>query len=61
MADDEHDPTRCPPCRGTGKVVSNKGGTRSELTCPWCGGTGRIQPGRNAQDPDGGDEPPAAA
>jgi hypothetical protein len=28
------------PCRGTGEVVSNLGGTPSKVTCPWCGGGG---------------------
>ncbi len=28
------------PCRGTGQVISNLGGTPSKLTCPWCGGGG---------------------
>jgi hypothetical protein len=27
-------------CRGTGRVISNLGGTPSELTCPWCAGAG---------------------
>jgi hypothetical protein len=39
----------CMPCRGTGVVSSNLGGTRSELPCPWCGGTGVRQPGVDAQ------------
>ena len=41
--------TLCPPCRGTGQVVSNLGGTRSTVVCPWCEGTGRFQPGHDAQ------------
>jgi DnaJ-class molecular chaperone len=41
MAAAAHDPGACPPCRGTGKVISMTDGTRRELTCPWCGGTGR--------------------
>jgi DnaJ-class molecular chaperone len=45
------DPARsqCTPCRGTGVVISNLGGERSELTCPWCGGEGKHVPGRDAQ------------
>jgi DnaJ-class molecular chaperone len=30
----------CPPCRGTGTVVSSEGGTPHPVTCPWCEGTG---------------------
>ena len=61
MAADEqsYDPERCTPCRGTGKLISGKGGEHHEVPCAWCGGTGRFQPGRNAQDPDG--EPAADA
>jgi hypothetical protein len=28
------------PCRGTGRVISNLGGTASTVTCPWCEGGG---------------------
>ena len=28
------------PCRGTGRVISNLGGTPSSVTCPWCEGGG---------------------
>ena len=37
------------PCRGTGKVVSNLGGTPSTVTCPWCEGSGVRMPGVDAQ------------
>jgi DnaJ-class molecular chaperone len=37
------DPGACPPCRGTGKVISMLGGERSERPCPWCGGSGRRE------------------
>ena len=30
----------CPPCRGTGTVISSEGGEPHPVTCPWCGGTG---------------------
>jgi hypothetical protein len=40
----------CVPCRGTGKVISNLGGTRSEVACPWCLGTGTRQGGVDAQE-----------
>jgi hypothetical protein len=28
------------PCRGSGRVISNLGGTPSTVTCPWCAGGG---------------------
>jgi hypothetical protein len=28
------------PCRGSGQVISNLGGTPKSVTCPWCGGGG---------------------
>ena len=37
------------PCRGTGKLTSNLGGSASTVTCPWCAGTGVRQPGVDAQ------------
>jgi len=43
------EPVPCPPCRGTGTVISNLGGTRSELPCPWCEGTGVLNPAGDAQ------------
>jgi DnaJ-class molecular chaperone len=39
----------CAPCRGTGTVISNLGGTASEVTCPWCEGGGVQVPGHDAQ------------
>jgi hypothetical protein len=30
-------------------VISNLGGTRSELPCPWCEGTGVLHPAGDAQ------------
>ncbi len=39
----------CTACRGTGMLISGKGGTPHEVTCPWCGGDGRFHPGRDAQ------------
>jgi hypothetical protein len=35
-----HEPRECMPCRGSGQVISNLGGTASLVTCPWCGGGG---------------------
>ncbi len=54
------------PCRGTGRVISNLGGTPSTVACPWCKGSGIRQAGVDAQeawresDPSdgGGDEGP---
>lgn len=37
-----HAPQECMPCRGTGHVISNLGGTASKITCPWCNG-GRVR------------------
>jgi DnaJ-class molecular chaperone len=45
----ERDPLTCRPCRGTGQVVSNLGGTPSTVTCPWCDGTGHWLPDHDAQ------------
>ena len=51
MSSDEATPQQipCPPCRGTGKVVSNLGGTAHDVTCPWCEGSGFLIPGHDAQ------------
>jgi DnaJ-class molecular chaperone len=46
---DSYDPQRCTPCRGTGKVVSNLGGTPQLVTCPWCDGSGRYLRDHDAQ------------
>ena len=46
---DANDRVTCTPCRGLGKLISNKGGQAHEVTCPWCGGTGQFQPGHDAQ------------
>jgi hypothetical protein len=37
------------PCRGTGKLVSNLGGSPSTVSCPWCEGSGVRIPGVDAQ------------
>jgi DnaJ-class molecular chaperone len=39
----------CPPCRGTGRVISGLGGEPHEVACPWCEGTGRFLAGHDAQ------------
>ena len=46
-----HEPRECMPCRGTGQVISNLGGSTSLLACPWCGGSGVRVPGIDAQAP----------
>ena len=35
-----HEPRECMACRGTGRVISNLGGTPSTVGCPWCSGSG---------------------
>jgi DnaJ-class molecular chaperone len=40
----------CHPCRGTGRVISNLGGERREVTCPWCEGSGEFKPEHDAQE-----------
>jgi DnaJ-class molecular chaperone len=45
----------CTACRGTGRVISNLGGSPSEVTCPWCEGTGTFIPGHDAQAAKRGD------
>lgn len=37
------------PCRGSGKLISNLGGSPSTVTCPWCEGGGVRIPGVDAQ------------
>jgi DnaJ-class molecular chaperone len=46
---DEAELRQCSPCRGTGRVISNLGGSPQEVPCPWCEGTGRFIPGHDAQ------------
>jgi len=62
----QDDAPRCPPCRGTGRIVSRLGGSPSTILCPWCEGTGRVLPGHDAQrrapaTGGGDDDPPPAA
>ena len=52
MAPDENTPAEprpCPPCRGTGTLVSGDGGTPHEVPCPWCEGSGDFLAGHDAQ------------
>jgi DnaJ-class molecular chaperone len=46
---DADDRQRCAPCRGTGQLISTKGGESHTVTCPWCEGTGRFIPNHDAQ------------
>jgi DnaJ-class molecular chaperone len=49
-ADDQPpEPQPCSPCRGTGQVISNLGGSPSTLACPWCEGTGTFIADHDAQ------------
>jgi DnaJ-class molecular chaperone len=43
------DGEECMPCRGTGRVISNLGGTPNTVTCPWCKGSGVRVTGVDAQ------------
>jgi DnaJ-class molecular chaperone len=52
-ADDE----RCPPCRGTGRLISTLGGSPHEVDCPWCEGSGHFRAGHDAQAAAAGGEP----
>jgi hypothetical protein len=47
------------PCRGTGRVISNLGGTPSEVACPWCEGSGVRMQGIDAQASWPANESPA--
>jgi hypothetical protein len=40
----------CSPCRGTGRLLSNLGGSAHEVRCPWCRGSGERIPGIDAQE-----------
>ena len=50
-AEASHGGRECMPCRGTGQVISNLGGTASMIKCPWCGGGGVRLTGVDAQAP----------
>lgn len=47
--EEAHQPRECMPCRGSGKLISNLGGTPSTIDCPWCEGGGVRLPGIDAQ------------
>jgi DnaJ-class molecular chaperone len=40
LAGATHEPRECMACRGTGRVISNLGGSPSTVQCPWCEGSG---------------------
>lgn len=42
-------PAPCAPCRGTGRLLSQLGGTPSQVVCPWCEGGGVLIAGHDAQ------------
>ena len=42
-------PGSCAPCRGTGQLLSQLGGTPTQVVCPWCEGSGTQIPGHDAQ------------
>jgi hypothetical protein len=44
-------------CRGTGRVISNLGGSASTVSCPWCGGSGLRAVDIDAQSHWGTDGP----
>jgi DnaJ-class molecular chaperone len=46
---DVDEPVPCTVCRGTGTLISNLGGSPSEVTCAWCEGTGTFIPDHDAQ------------
>ena len=66
-----HEARECMACRGTGRVISNLGGTPNTVDCPWCAGTGMRSPDVDAQAgwpanevpiaPEDKPEPPEAA
>jgi DnaJ-class molecular chaperone len=43
------DPSPCTVCRGTGTLISNLGGSPSQVPCSWCEGTGTFLPEHDAQ------------
>jgi hypothetical protein len=43
------EPVPCTVCRGTGTLISNLGGSPSNVECAWCEGTGVFLPDHDAQ------------
>lgn len=62
LSEGTHEPRECMACRGTGRVISNLGGSPGTVECPWCGGNGMRAVGLDAQAHwgEGEAEPPAA-
>ena len=58
--DDEFEMESCRACHGTGKVISNLGGSSSEVDCPWCEGSGMFIPEHDAQAHWGSEKAPDA-
>jgi DnaJ-class molecular chaperone len=58
--DDEFEMESCRACRGTGKVISNLGGSPSDVECPWCEGSGKFIAEHDAQAHWGGEKAPEA-
>jgi len=52
------EPRECMACRGSGKVISNLGGSPSTVTCPWCEGASVRLPDVDAQARWPREEPP---
>lgn len=59
LTDGTHEPRECMACRGTGRVISNLGGSPSSVDCPWCGGGGLRPAEIDAQAHWGAGEDPA--
>ena len=61
---DVDEPQPCSVCRGTGTLISNLGGSPSQVACAWCEGTGTFLPDHDAQaarrGDAGGDAPTAS-
>jgi DnaJ-class molecular chaperone len=49
QAEETPGPQECMPCRGSGQVTSNLGGSPSSVACPWCEGSGKRLPAVDAQ------------
>ena len=43
------EPVPCTVCRGTGTLISNLGGSPSNVDCAWCEGTGVFLADHDAQ------------
>jgi DnaJ-class molecular chaperone len=64
LSEATHEPRECMACRGTGRVISNLGGSPSTVACPWCEGSGLRPAEIDAQahwGPEGAEEPQAQA